>query len=171
MPSAITASTPALSILFARATDATTGITLAPILLNFSIYLPGLPAPVVITLTSCLTTTSTTSSTKGERSIILTPNGFLVISFAFTISLSTQSAGALPAAIIPSPPASDTAEASSASATHAIPPCIMGYFISNNSQISVLIISYHLTTEADQVKLAPKLFNKTISPSLIFPAL
>ena len=49
VPSAITASAPALSILFARATDGTTGITFMPASFHAAIYLPGLPAPVVTT--------------------------------------------------------------------------------------------------------------------------
>lgn len=49
VPSAMTASTPRRSIRWARATLATTGITLMPASLRAGTYLPGLPAPVVTT--------------------------------------------------------------------------------------------------------------------------
>ena len=51
IPSTTTASAPSFSILFARATEATTGITVIPASLNFAMYLPGLPAPVQTTFT------------------------------------------------------------------------------------------------------------------------
>ena len=81
VPSAIIASIPPRSKRLAKRTDATTGITFVPISFNAGIYTPGLPAPVVITGTRSSTTTSITSFTKGDISIMLQPNGLFVRSF------------------------------------------------------------------------------------------
>jgi len=51
------------------------------------------------------------------------------------------SGGALPPAIIPTPPPLETAAAKRASATQAIPPCIIGYSIPSNSQILFIFSS------------------------------
>ena len=78
---------------FANNTDATTGITLVPISFNAGIYTPGLPAPVVITGTRSSTTTSITSFTNGDISMMLQPKGLLVRSFNLWISLRKISGG------------------------------------------------------------------------------
>ncbi len=122
IPSKMTASAPIFSILFAKATEGTTGITLMLCSLKRAMYLAGLPAPVVTTGTCSSQTKSTISSAKGESNIILTPKGCSVNSLTFLISFFTTSFGALPPAIIPNPPAFDTALANEASATQAIPP-------------------------------------------------
>ena len=93
-----------------------------PISFKAGIYTPGLPAPVVITGTRSSTTTSITSFTKGDINIILQPNGLLVRSLTLRISLRKISGGICPAPIMPRPPASDTADASSAVPNQAIPP-------------------------------------------------
>ena len=62
IPSAITASAPALSIILANATEATTGMTFMPASFHFDIYFAGLPAPVVTASTFSSVTTSATSS-------------------------------------------------------------------------------------------------------------
>ena len=122
IPSATTASAPYFSIRRARATDATTGMTLTPAAFHISIYFSGFPAPVVTTLMPSSTTTFATSSACGLNSITLTPKGFFVSSLAFLISSLTTSPGAFAPPISPRPPASDTAAARLCSATHAIPP-------------------------------------------------
>ena len=66
---------PILSILWARATDGTTGITL--ILVHVILGYLDL-APVIQQLPSC-TATSITSSANGDSSIILTPKGLSVL--------------------------------------------------------------------------------------------
>ena len=85
-------------------------------------YLPGLPAPVVTTLTPSSITRSTMSSTNGDKSMIFTPKGLSVICLTLSIFALTTSLGALPPPIIPKPPAFETAPAKSPSATQAIPP-------------------------------------------------
>ena len=55
-------------------------------------------------------------------SITLTPNGLSVSDFASRIMACTTSPGAAAAPISPKPPALETAAASFASATQAIPP-------------------------------------------------
>ncbi len=72
---------------------------------------------------------------------MFTPKGLLVRFLTFLMSLLTKLAGALPAPIIPKPPAFETAAASSAVATQAMPPCIIGYSIPSISHISVLNIA------------------------------
>ena len=52
---------PYFSIRRARATDATTGMTLTPAAFHISIYFSGFPAPVVTTLMPSSTTTFATS--------------------------------------------------------------------------------------------------------------
>ena len=121
-PSAIMASTPTLANRLANATAETTGITLAPDALKRSMYFPGFPAPVVITGTFSSQTAATHSSTKGERSIKLTPKGFVVCAFTCRICSRRRSPGILPAPITPRPPASETAEANSQVPSQAIPP-------------------------------------------------
>ena len=115
------ASAPAFSILLANATEATTGITFTPCAFHISIYFPGLPAPVVTTLTPSSHTILAISSACTSISIIFTPKGLSVSFLAFLISSLTQSVGAVPV-IIPRPPASLTAAAKDASAIQAIPP-------------------------------------------------
>jgi len=72
---------------------------------------------------------------------MFTPKGLSVSSLHFLISSLTISAGALPAAIIPRPPALETADARLASAIHAIAPWKIGYLIPNISQILDFIFS------------------------------
>ena len=83
MPSAMMASTPVRANRLAKATEATTGITLEPMAFNAGMYSPGLPAPVVTTGTLSSTTTCMTSLTKGDMSMILTPKGLSVAAFVF----------------------------------------------------------------------------------------
>ena len=135
IPSPITASTPERSSLCARETEFTTGITL--------IRLPSRSANIS---QDCPPQWSTLVPVKddlehffrwGERSIRFTPTGLEVISRAF---LSRHAASPRVhyqrrSAPILQPP--ETAAASSAVATQAIPPCRMGYSIPNNSVILV----------------------------------
>ena len=86
MPSAITASAPARAMRLASATDATTGITLMPALFQPSIYLPGLPAPVVSTSIFSSMASWARSSAFGESSMIFMPSGLSVIARALWIS-------------------------------------------------------------------------------------
>lgn len=122
VPSATTASAPARSIRLAIPAEATTGITLMPAAFHASMYLPGLPAPVVTTATFCSAQMRATSSAKGLMSMTFTPKGLSVRDFASRIIASTTSPGAAAAPMSPRPPALDTAAASFASATHAMPP-------------------------------------------------
>ena len=71
--------------------------------------------------------------------MILTPKGLSVSSLAFLISSLTTSLGAFAAPISPNPLALLTAAARLCSATHAMPPCIIGYSIPSNSVILVFI--------------------------------
>ena len=75
VPSATTASAPALSILLAKATDGITGITLIPASFQAAMYLPGFPAPVVTTGTPSSITSLASSSALGLISIMFTPKG------------------------------------------------------------------------------------------------
>ena len=59
-------------------TLATTGMTLQPAFFHCSMYLEGLPAPVVTTGTFSSAITWATSSAKGLISITLTPKGLSV---------------------------------------------------------------------------------------------
>ena len=81
VPSAITASAPAFSILFASAVLATTGITRTPAFFQASIYFSGFPAPVVTTFTPSFIRRSAIASASGFNNIRLTPNGLSVFSF------------------------------------------------------------------------------------------
>ena len=126
IPSAMTASAPIFSIRLARATLGTTGITVIPASWKRSMYLLGFPAPVVTTLTPSSMTRSTISSTKGDKSMILTPKGLSVNDLILSIFALTTSFGAFPPPIMPSPPALETAPAKSPSATQAIPPWKIG---------------------------------------------
>ncbi len=136
----MSASAPARSIRLASAADATTGITLIPAFFHISMYFPGLPAPVVTTLTPCSAQMRATSSANGLISMTLTPNGLSVRDFASRIIPSTTSPGAADAPIRPRPPALETAAASFASATHAIPPWKSGYWMPSIRVISVFIM-------------------------------
>ena len=118
----MTASAPCFATFCAIATLAITGRILIPASFKASIYLPGLPAPVATTAGFSSMTTCITSSANGDISITFTPKGLSVSSRHFLICALTTSAGAPPAAINPKPPPFDTAAASSAVATHAIPP-------------------------------------------------
>ena len=122
IPSAITALAPPLSMSFASATLATTGITMTPASFHMSMYFAGFPAPVVTTFTFSSAMIFAISSASGFISMRLTPNGLSVSFFAATICSFTHEAGAPPAPMMPSPPALDTALASSWVATHAMPP-------------------------------------------------
>ena len=85
-------------------------------------YLPGFPAPVVITLTPSSIAISASSSALSDKSIIFNPNGLSVNFFVFLISSRIWLAGALAPAIIPNPPAFETAAAKLLSETQAMPP-------------------------------------------------
>ena len=145
IPSATTASAPARSIMMAIAVLATTGITTTPASFQASMNLPGFPAPVVTTLTPSSMMIFATSSALGLRSMTLTPKGLSVSSLHFFISSRTTSAGAEAAPMIPSPPAFDTAAARLCSATHAIPPCMMGYSVFSKSVILFFIFLFLLS--------------------------
>ena len=121
-PSAITAEAPRRATIFASATDGTTGITFTPAASQPSMYLEGLPAPVVTTAMRSSATTAATSSANGLISITFTPKGLSVLARHFSISARSCAAFEFIAAMMPSPPALDTAEASDALATHAMPP-------------------------------------------------
>ena len=70
-----------------------------------------------------------------------TPNGWSVISRQRLISLRRSSGvGCVSAVRMPSAPAFDTAEASSARPTHCMPPCTIGCLMPNISVKRVLII-------------------------------
>ena len=99
-----------------------TGITIIPASLKRAMYLAGEPAPVVITRIFSSITKSTISSTKGDISIIFTPNVRSVNWRALSILSLITSFGACPEAIKPKPPALLTALAKFSSATHAIAP-------------------------------------------------
>ena len=86
MPSAMTASAPARSMRFASATDATTGMTLMPAFFQLSIYLPGLPAPVVSTSIFSSMASWARSSAFGDSSMMFIPSGLSVIARALRIS-------------------------------------------------------------------------------------
>ena len=139
-PSAITANAPNFSIFLARATLGTTGITLIPASSHLCIYLPGLPAPVVITFMPSSITTWTASSTNGLISIIFTPKGLSVSSLHFLISARSCSPFEFIAAIRPRPPAFETPAAREASATQAIPPWKIGNSRPSDLSITVEII-------------------------------
>ena len=111
IPSAITASAPARSIIFAMATLATTGMTTTPACFHASMNFAGLPAPVVTTGTFSSMTIFATSGAFGLSSMTFTPNGRSVRAFTSRICSLTTSGGALAAPMIPSPPAFDTAAA------------------------------------------------------------
>ena len=85
-------------------------------------YLAGFPAPVVPTDTFSSIITFAISSASGFINIIFTPKGLSVLFLTSLICSLTQTAGAPPEPIIPSPPAFETAAAKLKSATHAIPP-------------------------------------------------
>ena len=142
VPSAIIASTPRRAIRLASATEGTTGIILIPASLNIVIYGPGLPAPAVTTFTPSSTMTLAKSSQCGFISIKLTPKGLSVSSLHFLISLFKRSASQPPEPIIPSPPAFETAAASSAKEMFAIPPWIIGYFIFNKVVKDIFLSSF-----------------------------
>ena len=71
---------------------------------------------------------------------MLTPKGLSVSSLALRIWSLSRSGGIEPPAISPSPPPFDTAAASEASATQAIPPWIKGYFVLSKLHILLLFI-------------------------------
>ena len=71
---------------------------------------------------------------------MLTPNGLEVSSLHFLISAFNSSLLSPPPAIIPNPPAFETAAANVASAILAIAPHIIGYFIPNNFSIFIFIL-------------------------------
>lgn len=99
----------------------------------------GVPAPVVTTRTSSSIMTSTSSGQFGIISIIFTAKGFVVFSLQRRICSRNASADNPPDAIIPRPPAFDTAEANSYVAICAIAPCKIGYLICS---ISVKLIFF-----------------------------
>ena len=121
-PSATIAHAPMRSHILAMATEGTTGMTLRPFSTQFLMYLEGSPAPVTTTGTFSSTTTCATSSAKGESSITFTPKGLSVISRIFWISARSCSPLEFMPAMMPRPPALETAPASDASDTQAMPP-------------------------------------------------
>ena len=139
-PSAMRAEAPRRVISLAMATEATTGITRMPASFHRAMYLVGLPAPVVTTATFSSATTWATSSTKGLISMMFTPKGRLVRDLATWICSRTASPGALPAAMMPRPPPSDTAAASLPSAIQAMPPWNTGYSMPSRSHNGVRIM-------------------------------
>ena len=100
----------------------------------------ALAAPVVTTATFSSATTWATSSTKGLISMMFTPKGRLVRDLATWICSRTASPGALPAAMMPRPPPSDTAAASLPSAIQAMPPWNTGYSMPSRSHNGVRIM-------------------------------
>src|SRR5262249_6674497 len=81
--------------------------------------------------------------TRVGRMVRFTPNGWSVISRQRLISLARSSGvGCVSAVRMPSAPALDTAEASSARPTHCMPPCTIGCLMPNISVKRVLIISF-----------------------------
>ena len=66
-----------------------------------------------------------------------TANGLSVNCCIFSTLACTKSTGSCPVPITPSPPALETADAKSASATQAIAPWIIGYSTPMRSQKSV----------------------------------
>lgn len=105
-----------------KATEATTGIILILAAFHFSMYGPGLPAPVVTTLTPSSIITSDSWSQCGFISIKLTPKGLSVSCLHLRISSLRRGASQPPEPMIPSPPAFETAATSSADEMLAIPP-------------------------------------------------
>ena len=108
---------------------------------NFLMKGTGLPAPKVTKAGFSSQITSTISSTLGAMSITFTPKGLSVKVFALRISSRTHSAVRPPQAMMPAPPALETAEAKQASLVQAMPPWIMGYLMPKSSVILVFIIS------------------------------
>jgi hypothetical protein len=102
--------------------EGTTGMTLIPHSVQAFMYLEGRPAPVVTTGTFSSETVAATSSANGLISMMLTPKGLSVNCLHFLISFLRYSALAFIADIMPNPPAFETAPASEASETHAMPP-------------------------------------------------
>ena len=74
--------------------------------------------------------------------MMFTPKGLSVSSRHFLISSLTASVPALIEEMRPRPPAFDTAAASDASATHAIPPWNTGYFIPSISHTLLFIMIF-----------------------------
>ena len=81
--------------------------------------------------------TLATSGACGLISMTLTPKGRSVISRQARISLRRYSPGAFMAEMMPSPPALETAAASTCSLTQAMPPWKIGYSMPMRSQTSV----------------------------------
>ena len=78
VPSAMTASAPRLATSLARATAATTGITLAPDSFQAGMNRLGSPAPVVMTATFSSAAMAASCSTWGCMSMMFTPKGLSV---------------------------------------------------------------------------------------------
>ena len=130
VPSAITAVTPRRQKRCAKATAATTGITLMPASFQAGMYLPGLPAPVVTTGTRSSITTCAKSSALGFMSMMFTPKGLSVSSRQRRMCPRSSSAVRMPPApMTPSAPAFEQAAANSPVAMFAMPPWMMGYLV------------------------------------------
>ena len=138
VPSAMKPSTSYRSSRLARMGAATTGKTLMPASFQAGTYLPGLPAPVVTTLTPSSTTTLASSSMWGFISIRLTPKGLSVAALAMRISLRRVSASMPPEPIRPSAPALETAAANAPVAMLAMPPWMIGNSVPRSSLIFML---------------------------------
>ena len=116
------ASAPQSSRCLARIGAATTGITKIPAFLKLSMYLPGLPAPVVTNGTFSSHTILTNSSVCGCMSMRFTPNGLSVRDLHVAISCLNTSGFMPPVAMIPRPPALEQAAAKAPVAILAIAP-------------------------------------------------
>ena len=94
-----------------------------PAALKAGMYLPGLPAPVVTTLTPSSITTFACSSAAGFISMRLTPNGLSVSARQRRMCPRSSSPERMPPAPIrPSAPAFEQAAANSPVAMFAMPP-------------------------------------------------
>ena len=144
-PSATMASTPASSHLRANLLLDTTCATFIPFSCSLPVYFLGDPADVNTMPTCSATMMSISLSISGYIRGTLMPQGLSVASFILCIC-STRVSGCIdPAPSSPSPPALLTAEASLQPLHHTMPPCIIGSWMPNNSQILFLSISlFHL---------------------------
>ena len=93
-----------------------------PASFHMGMYLPGLPAPVVTTLTPSSTTILANSSACGCISMMLTPKGLSVSALQRRMFSRRVSAFMPPAPIRPSAPALEQAAANSPVAMLAMPP-------------------------------------------------
>ena len=139
-PSATTASAPMRSMRAASAEDATTGTTFMPASFQAAMKFAGLPAPVVTTSTRSLVSSSATWGACGSMSMTFAPMGASpAISRAMRTCSSIHASGAPPQAIMPKPPAADTAPASLPSAMRAMAPWMTGTRMPKRSVTRVFI--------------------------------